>query len=97
MILLAQRRSEVAKARWQDIDLEKGLWRIPAELTKSQREHEVPLPPEAVEIFEALPRIEVDDHVFPATRERVKDVGKRSIGGFSKGKIRLDQLSGVSE
>jgi integrase len=97
LILLAQRRGEVAKARWQDIDFEKGIWRIPAELTKSQREHEVPLPPEAVQILESLPRVDGSDLVFPATRERLKDGSQRSISGFSKAKVKLDKLSSVND
>jgi integrase len=95
LTMLAQRRGELAKARWQDIDLEGRTWNIPAGLTKSLRAHEVPLPPEAVAIFYVLPHIEGDDRVFPASKERLKDGKKRTISGFSKAKSRLDQLSGV--
>jgi integrase len=45
LALVGQRRSELAKARWQDVDLDKGLWIIPKDLTKSGREHHVPSPP----------------------------------------------------
>jgi integrase len=57
LILLGQRRSEVAGARWEDLDLEAGLWRMPGELTKMGRARELPLPGAAVEIIRALPRI----------------------------------------
>lgn len=97
LALLAQRRSEVAEARWQDIDFDKRLWVIPKEKTKSGRAHEVPLSSEAVAIFESLFRIDGDDRVFPTTRERIKDGVHRSISGFSKSKRKLDKLSGVSE
>ena len=43
------RRGNLRDARWQDIDLDAGLWRIPK--TKNGRQHVVELVPEAVAIL----------------------------------------------
>ena len=43
LILTAARTSEVLKARWAEVDLEKAVWTVPAERMKAGREHRVPL------------------------------------------------------
>ena len=43
LILTAARSGEVRKARWKDVDLEAGEWRVPAENSKTGRLHIVPL------------------------------------------------------
>ena len=95
LVMVGQRRSELAMARWQDVDLDKCLWTIPNDLTKSGREHEVPLSADAVAILDALPRIDGSSLIFPATKVRIKDDVERPISGFSKVKRRLDKLAGV--
>jgi integrase len=62
LALTGQRRGEVAGMRWDELDLEQCLWTLPAERTKNKRRHEVPLPPQAMEIIKGLSRI--GDHVF---------------------------------
>jgi integrase len=66
--LTAARSGEVRGARWSEIDLEAGLWVIPAARMKMGREHRVPLTPEAVALLKALPRFENTDVVFAAPR-----------------------------
>jgi integrase len=51
LILTAARSGEVRKARWRDVDLEAGEWRVPPETTKTGRLHIVPLVPAAIEIL----------------------------------------------
>ena len=46
-VLTATRSGEVRGARWEEIDLEAGVWSIPAERMKSDRPHVVPLSIEA--------------------------------------------------
>ena len=43
LVLTACRSGEVRGALWNEIDLESGEWRIPAERMKTHREHRVPL------------------------------------------------------
>src|SRR5262249_25953935 len=43
LTLTGQRRDEVSRMTWGELDLEKKLWTIPAERTKNKREHILPL------------------------------------------------------
>ena len=88
LMLTAQRRSEVAAMRWQDLNLETRVWTLPREATKADRSHEVPLPSAVADLLSALPR--VGHYVFTTD-------GKRPTSGFSKIKARLDRLSGTAE
>ncbi|MBY6163105.1 integrase arm-type DNA-binding domain-containing protein [Mameliella alba] len=66
--LTASRSKEVRGAVWEEIDLDARLWVIPAARMKMDREHRVPLTPEALALLEALPRFEDNPLVFPAPR-----------------------------
>lgn len=67
-ILTAARSGEVRNATWDEIDLEKKLWTVPAERMKAGKAHRVPLPTDVVELLKSLPRMQGNDHVFPAPR-----------------------------
>lgn len=86
LLLTAQRRDEVARMRWSDVDLEARVWTVPREITKADRAHEVPLAPLAIEALTNLPR--TGPYVFSSTR------GEKPISGFSKMKARAEQLAG---
>ncbi len=58
LILTACRSGEARGATWDEIDLEAGLWTIPASRMKAGREHRIPLSVQALELLEALPRFE---------------------------------------
>ena len=51
LLATGQRRSEVVGMRWSEIDLEKAIWEIPAERTKGNRPHRVPLAPLTLDII----------------------------------------------
>ena len=53
-ILTATRTSEVIGAKWEEVDLEKEVWTIPATRMKAAREHRVPLSRRALEILESV-------------------------------------------
>jgi integrase len=88
LILTGQRRNEVAGARWEEIDLQKGEWTIPAERAKNGKAHLVHLPP-APDILPGVPRVDGSPYVFTTT-------GSTPISGFSKAKAMLDKASGVT-
>ena len=50
LILTAARSGEVRLARWDEIDADKAMWTQPAEHTKAQRAHRVPLSRRAVQV-----------------------------------------------
>jgi len=55
-ILTACRSGEVRGAKWDEFDLAKKVWTIPAERMKARREHEVPLSAAALSLLKALPQ-----------------------------------------
>jgi integrase len=63
-ILCAARTSETLLARWDEFDLESGVWTVPPERMKAGREHRVPLSRRALEIVKAIPRIKGSAFVF---------------------------------
>jgi integrase len=96
LALTGQRKSEVAEARWSEIDLARKLWVIPAERMKADAAHVVPLSDDAVAILKSLPTFKKGDHVFSTT------FGVKAVNGFAKAKVRLDkailaELRGAAE
>ena len=81
LMLTGQRRTEVASMKWPDVNLEEATWIIPAEGTKSQRTHLVPLSKPVVDLLKKSPRLGA--HVF--THD-----GETHVSGYAKAKSRLD-------
>jgi integrase len=86
MLILGQRRSEIAGMRRSELSSDLTLWTIPGKRTKNKREHEVPLPPLAREIITGTESIS-NDLLFSTT-------GSTSVSGWSKMKLKLDRLMG---
>jgi integrase len=64
-ILTAARSGEVLSARWDEFDLERAVWTVPAKRMKAGREHRVPLSSRALKIVKALRETCDGDFVFP--------------------------------
>lgn len=64
--LTVARSGEVRASTWDEIDINAGIWTIPAARMKTGRDHRVPLSPAALAILEAAPK--VSPYVFPAVR-----------------------------
>jgi integrase len=87
LILTGQRRAEVGGMRWSEIDVAKGTWSMPANRTKNQRPHVLPLPPLALSIIESTPPCSGRDCMF----------GERAEKGFTRWwqvKVALDARLG---
>src|SRR5690606_9028485 len=69
-ILTAARSGEVRGAKWEEIDLDAGLWTIPKHRMNAHREHVVPLTAPAVRIRKRCQELRRADCelVFPGTR-----------------------------
>ncbi|GAA0648354.1 site-specific integrase [Sphingomonas ursincola] len=65
-ILTAARTGEVIGAKWDEVDLDKAIWTIPASRMKAGREHRVPLSLRAVAILESAKALR-KEWLFPAT------------------------------
>ena len=71
-ILTAARSGEVRAAMWDEIDLDAGVWTVPAERTKMGREHLVPLSPRAMALLEEAKHIRDDSGlIFPSVTGKV--------------------------
>ncbi len=90
------RQGELRSAEWDEIDLDKAEWRIPAEKMKMKRLHIVPLSTQAVETFKDL--YPITGHVrlvFPSIRTWDKPISENTINsalrrmGYTK-----DQMTG---
>ena len=66
VILTACRSGEVRLATWDELDLEKRLWTIPAIRMKAGKEHTVPLSDGAMLMLEKLPRL--GPYLFPGPK-----------------------------
>ncbi|NEK81025.1 MAG: tyrosine-type recombinase/integrase [Pantoea ananatis] len=66
-LLTLVRPSEASGTRWEEIDINAKLWKIPAERMKAKREHIVPLSPQAINILEMMASISsLRNYVFPS-------------------------------
>jgi integrase len=66
LILTAVRSGSVRKATWPEINFRDKLWVIPAEHTKTNTEHRVPLCPQAIAVLRKAKSTAVSDIVFPS-------------------------------
>jgi integrase len=82
--------NEIINMRWDQIDLDRQIWTIPAELTKMDRDHIVPLSRPVMTFLRAAHEMRFGDYVFPGrTRgepmsnmtmlELLKDMGRTGI------------------
>lgn len=69
LILTASRTGEVRGATWNEVDLERGIWTVPAARMKAERIHRVPLTARALDIARAMHQARENDFVFPGARK----------------------------
>ena len=69
LILTAGRSGEIRGATWEEFNLEKRLWTIPAARMKAAKEHAVPLTEIGIGIVLRMQEIRHSDFVFPGSRE----------------------------
>jgi len=83
MLSTCCRVGEISRAKWEDIDLEDGTWRIPPENSKNSKAHTVYLSPFAIQHFKTLQTLESDSSwALPARGESksgVKHVCLKSL------------------
>lgn len=85
LMLLGQRRDEVAAMIRSELDLGASEWTLPAARAKNGKPHLIPLPPLAVSIIEALKPVDgPEGYLFTTT-------GRTPVSGFGKAKEKLDR------
>ena len=76
LILTASRTNEVigdkrigkAGVTWQEIDLARKVWTVPADRMKSEKVHRVPLTDSAIELLKGMGEGAPDDLIFPGPK-----------------------------
>lgn len=69
IVLTACRTSEATGATWSEIDLEAGIWSVPASRMKAGKLHRVPLSPPAIQLLRKMLERRKDEFVFPSGKE----------------------------
>jgi integrase len=87
LALTGQRREEVARLQWEELDLARRVWTIPKSRTKNAKAHVVHLS------GEALAAVKQADQQGPLVFSLL---GTKPFQEFSRAKRILDQLSGVT-
>src|SRR5262245_29279540 len=88
IILTATRKGEAINATWDEVDIERKLWTIPARRMKAGTEHVVPLSDYAVALLAELPRRST--YLFES------DVGDKRVGETGLLKLLKRLAPGVS-
>jgi integrase len=89
LLLTGARLNEVARLAWSEVDLDAGLWTLPAERAKNHRAHLVQLPAPALAILEAQREHQA---VFaPRPALVFTTTGATPFSGFSNAKKGLDR------
>jgi integrase len=86
LLLTGQRRNEIGKLQWSEVDLGREMIVLPPARTKNSRLHEVPLSRQAKAILARLPRRNTTDFLF----------GKRGFPDWDGAKARLDERAGIA-
>lgn len=74
------RTSELIEAPWDEFDLDKAEWRIPAERMKMRTPHVVPLAKQAVDALRCLHELRrLSPLVFPGERDHEKPMSNNTI------------------
>jgi integrase len=87
LALTGQRREEVAKLAWEELDLGQRVWTIPKHRTKNAKPHLVHLSDESMAVLQRMERH--GPHAFAFH-------GSKPFHHFASAKRKLDELSGVT-
>ena len=81
-LLFFVRPGELRRARWEQFDLERAQWRIPATCTKARVQHLVPLSRQALELLRRLHSLTGDgEYLFPLLRDSHRPLHGAAMNG----------------
>ena len=94
MLLTFVRKAEIAHANWDEFDLDRALWEIPAARMKMRDPHVVPLSRQAIAALEELKPLSLgSDFLFPGLSSIHKPMGLSS----TVGSLQASQRDGISD
>lgn len=80
LAILAQRPGEIRHAKWEEFDLEERVWSIPASKMKMRRDHNVPLPRQAVALLQKLKTFNTSgEYLFPSLRTWKRPMSENTL------------------
>jgi integrase len=80
LLLTFVRTTELRGATWDEIDLGKAEWRIPADRMKMRRDHLVPLSRQSVDVFKELQQLNGKwQYVFPNPYKPIKHMSENAV------------------
>ena len=94
--LVFVRPGELRTAEWQEIDLDRAEWTIPADKMKTRQPHLVPLSTQAVAILRELhPLTGQGRFVFPSARSAARPMSNNAVlAGLRRMGIAKDEMTG---
>lgn len=103
LALVFSRPGELRNAEWQEFDLEKAIWRIPAGRMKMRREHQIPLSRQALEILKDLRAFTGDGkYLFPGNRSYQRPISENTLNaalrrmGYDKDQVTAHGFRGTA-
>ena len=81
-ILTVMRTTSVLEAKWDQIDMKKSIWSIPAAQMKTKKAFVVALSREAKAILKSIPK--VSEYIFPSPRDLSKPMSNNAMLSFLK-------------
>lgn len=85
------RPGELRSAEWEDIDLDKSIWRIPAEKMKMDEEQIVPLSKQIVSLLMQVKEISGNyDLVFPSPHDYLKIMSENTLTYAIRKRLKFD-------
>jgi integrase len=85
------RPGELRKAEWSEFDVDKAIWRIPAEKMKMKEEHIVPLSLQAIEILNKVRVITgSSNYVFPGIINHKKPMSENTLTNAVRKRLEFD-------
>lgn len=80
LAILAQRPGEIRHAMWSEFDFTEKVWAIPAAKMKMRRDHNVPLPAQALALLGELRQINGNgDYLFPSLRTWKRPMSENTL------------------
>ena len=95
MILTAARGHEVRRATWDQIDVQRQIWTVPPENSKTKRAHAVPLSEEALAVLtssrQESMKMSINGVIFPSLNSATGQLSQFTLGRFFKSRAPEDQ------
>lgn len=80
LAITAQRPGEIRHAKWEEFDFQEKIWSLPAVKMKMRRDHNVPLPDQAIALLDELRMITGNgEYLFPSLRSWQRPMSENTL------------------